>query len=72
MKEQLEYKILQKPCCFLDRDGVINFDKGYTHKIKDFIFRPYVKKAIKYFGAINLEELLEMIYEEKLNLPTNF
>ena len=43
------YKILQKPCCF-DRDGVINFDKGYTHKIKDFIFRPYVKKAVKYLN----------------------
>ena len=34
----------------MDRDGVINFDKGYTHKIKDFIFRPYVKKAIKYLN----------------------
>jgi len=44
------YTILQKPCCFLDRDGVINFDKGYTHKIKDFIFRPYVKEAIKYLN----------------------
>ena len=35
-------------------------------------FETQMKKAIKYFGAINLEELLEMIYEEKLNLPTNF
>ena len=35
-------------------------------------FEMQMKKAIKYFGAINLEELLEMIYEEKLNLPTTF
>ena len=25
---------------FLDRDGVINFDHGYVHKIKDFKFMP--------------------------------
>ncbi len=24
---------------FLDRDGVINLDKKYVHKIKDFVFR---------------------------------
>ena len=26
-------------CLFLDRDGVINEDQGYTHKIEDFVFR---------------------------------
>ena len=25
-----------KPALFLDRDGTINIDSGYTHKIKDF------------------------------------
>ncbi len=27
---------------FLDRDGVINFDYGYVHKISDFKFRPEI------------------------------
>ena len=43
-------KILNKPCCFLDRDGVINYDTGYTHRIKDFMFKPKVKQAIKYLN----------------------
>ena len=33
-----------KKAAFLDRDGVINEDIGYLHKIKDFI---WVKGAIK-------------------------
>lgn len=28
----------QKKALFLDRDGVINIDSGYTHKIEDFVF----------------------------------
>lgn len=32
---------------FLDRDGVINVDKGYVHKIEDFEFYPNVFKALK-------------------------
>lgn len=27
---------------FLDRDGVINVDKGYVHKIEDFQFKPEI------------------------------
>ena len=30
---------------------MINFDKGYTHKIKHFRLRPYIKDAIKYLNA---------------------
>ena len=37
-----------KRAAFLDRDGVINFDKGYVHKIKDFKFRPNVIKGLKF------------------------
>ena len=28
-----------KKAFFLDRDGVINYDKGYVHKIKDFVWK---------------------------------
>lgn len=32
---------------FLDRDGVINKDLGYVHKISEFIWLPDVKQGIK-------------------------
>jgi len=48
--QKLLKKMIYKPCCFLDRDGVINYDKGYTYKIKDFLFRPKVEKAIKFLN----------------------
>jgi len=32
---------------------VINYDKGYTYKIKDFVFKPKVKEAIKYLNDNN-------------------
>jgi D,D-heptose 1,7-bisphosphate phosphatase len=36
-----------RPCFFLDRDGVINEDKNYVHKKKNFIWRKNIFKAIK-------------------------
>lgn len=36
---------------FLDRDGVINRDTGYTHKIEEFEFLPRVKEALRAFLA---------------------
>ena len=46
-------KILYKPALFLDRDGVINIDKGYTHKTKDFKLMPNILKVLKYFNNKN-------------------
>jgi mannose-1-phosphate guanylyltransferase / phosphomannomutase len=46
-------KHLKKPSIFLDRDGVINHDKGYTHKFSDFKFR---KNVINFLGKISKEK----------------
>jgi D-glycero-D-manno-heptose 1,7-bisphosphate phosphatase len=34
---------------FIDRDGVINEDRGYVHRIKDFIFLPGAISGMKIF-----------------------
>jgi D-glycero-D-manno-heptose 1,7-bisphosphate phosphatase len=33
---------------FLDRDGVINFDRGYVHRIDDFEFVPGIFELVRY------------------------
>ena len=40
-------------CAFLDRDGVINQDKGYISKISDFKIYPGVGKAINLLNKKN-------------------
>jgi len=45
--KNLLLKNCTKPAAFLDRDGVINYDTGYVHKIKDFKFRPGVIAGLK-------------------------
>ena len=41
-------------CAFLDRDGVINQDKGYISKISDFKIYPGVGKAISLLNKKNI------------------
>tara|TARA_B110000483_G_C17739129_1_gene367838 strand:- start:46 stop:540 length:495 start_codon:yes stop_codon:yes gene_type:complete len=41
------------PTVFLDRDGVINIDKGYVYKIEDFEWNTHSKEAIKYLKKAN-------------------
>ncbi|MEZ5571747.1 MAG: HAD-IIIA family hydrolase [Halioglobus sp.] len=38
---------LRKPAAFLDRDGTLNHDDGYTHKIEEFHWTDGAKAAIK-------------------------
>lgn len=40
-----------KPALFLDRDGVINHDEGYTHRIEDFRLLPGVPEALRLFQS---------------------
>jgi D,D-heptose 1,7-bisphosphate phosphatase len=37
-----------KPAAFFDRDGTINFDYKYVHKIQNFHFRPGIIRLLKY------------------------
>ena len=46
-------KVTRKPCCYLDRDGVINVDKGYVGFKRDFVWKKGVKKAIKFLNDNN-------------------
>lgn len=43
-----------KKAIFLDRDGVINYDPGYVHKIEDFKLLPYVTKALSMLKGFEL------------------
>ena len=48
MNKKEKRKFNKRPAIFLDRDGTINYDKGYTYKFSEFKFRPYVIKGLKY------------------------
>lgn len=57
-------------CLLLDRDGVLNIDKGYTHNVKDFKFKkgiiPLIKKInLKYiFIVSNQSGIARGYYDE--------
>lgn len=38
---------LRRPAVFFDRDGVLNVDKAYVHRIQDFEWVPGAREAIK-------------------------
>ena len=42
-----------KKCLFLDRDGVINFNYGYVHKIEQFLFLDGIFDLVKRANKLN-------------------
>ena len=66
-------KIYYRPAVFLDRDGVINYDFGYVHKIKNFIFKKgvidglklLIKKNYYIFIVTNQAGIAKNIFKEK-------
>ena len=42
---------MENRALFLDRDGIINIDKGYVYKIKDFVFYKDIFKFCDFFNS---------------------
>ena len=70
-----------RPAAFLDRDGVINKEKGYLYKIDDFEWIEGAKESIKYlndngyyvFVVTNQSGIAKGLYSEKdVNLLHNY
>lgn len=40
-----------RPAAFLDRDGVLNHDRGYVHRIEDFVWIDGAREAIALLSA---------------------
>ena len=54
IKKNYKY-FFEKSAVFLDRDGVINYDNGYTYKVKDFRFKQGVLSGLKRLLKKNYE-----------------
>ena len=53
-KKKIRYKNKYRmQAIFLDRDGTINYDSGYTHKFSEFKFRPNIIKGLRYLSKNN-------------------
>ena len=40
--------MIEKKAVFFDRDGVLNQDNGYTHRVEDLVWIKGAKKSIKF------------------------
>jgi HAD superfamily hydrolase (TIGR01662 family) len=40
----------KRPAVFLDRDGVLNEDRAYVHRLEDFVWLPGAIDAVKYLN----------------------
>lgn len=63
----------RRPAIFLDRDGTLNIDLGYTHRIADLVWQPEAREAVKYandagyyvFVVTNQAGVARGFYEER-------
>lgn len=60
---------LRKPAAFLDRDGTLNIDDGYTHKIEGFRWIDGAKESIK---ALNDAGYLVFIVTNQAGIARGF
>lgn len=49
-RAQVELSGRLRPAIFLDRDGVLNYDDGYTHRIENFRWIPGAMETIRFFN----------------------
>ena len=61
-------KYLTRPALFIDRDGTINIDKGYTHKVKDLLF---IKKTIQVMKYIYNKKYFLFIVTNQAGIAKN-
>ena len=61
---------MKKPAIFLDRDGVINVDHGYVHKINEIEWIPGAIETIKLFNSKNYYVIIVQINQGLLRLFT--
>ncbi len=47
--------MIKSPAIFLDRDGIINKDKGYVYKIEDFEFTDEIFEALQILSRLKLK-----------------
>ena len=65
--------VSRRPAAFLDRDGVLNVDRGYTHKVQDLLWTPGAREAIRLlndrgylvFVATNQAGVARGLYDEE-------
>lgn len=56
---------MRRPAVFFDRDGTLNVDHGYTHKVEDLVFLPGAIEAIR---AVNDSGALAIVITNQAGL----
>lgn len=60
---------MQRAALFLDRDGVINFDYGYVHRVEDFEFIPGIFDLVR---VANQRDYLVIVVTNQAGIGRGF